>query len=48
MAKERGDRSWERMFEGALPQGILFVGVGILFVALALYFTAKPANGSET
>jgi uncharacterized membrane protein YqhA len=29
------------------PLGILYLGVGILFVALALYFTAKPGSGGE-
>lgn len=29
------------------PLGILYLGVGILFVALALYFTAKPAPGGD-
>jgi hypothetical protein len=27
--------------------GILYLGIGILFVALALYFTAKPGYGAE-
>jgi uncharacterized membrane protein YqhA len=29
------------------PLGILYLGIGILFVALALYFTAKPGSGVE-
>lgn len=29
------------------PLGILYLGVGILFVALALYFTARSGHGSE-
>jgi len=29
------------------PLGILYLGIGILFVALALYFTAKPGHGAE-
>lgn len=29
------------------PLGILYLGIGILFVALALYFTAKSAHGAE-
>ena len=29
------------------PLGILYLGIGILFVALALYFTAKPGYGAE-
>ena len=29
------------------PLGILYLGVGILFVALALYFTGKSAHGGE-
>lgn len=28
------------------PLGILYLGVGILFVALALYVTAKPGSGA--
>jgi len=27
--------------------GILYLGVGILFVALALYFTGKTAHAEE-
>lgn len=29
------------------PLGILYLGVGILFVALALYFTSRSAHGGE-
>ena len=29
------------------PLGILYLGVGILFVALALYFTARSGHGGE-
>lgn len=29
------------------PLGILYLGIGILFVALALYFTAKSGHGVE-
>jgi hypothetical protein len=29
------------------PLGILYLGVGILFVALALHFSAKPGYGAE-
>jgi hypothetical protein len=29
------------------PLGILYLGVGILFVALALYFTGKSVHGGE-
>jgi len=29
------------------PLGILYLGLGILFVALALYFTGKSAHAGE-
>ena len=32
-------------FDG--PLGILYLGLGILFVALALYFTARSGHGGE-